>query len=62
MSDEEFEAALEQLARQQAIQTDALRAACEGRWQGGADTVAGHVHALNPTLDLEPKTPLYADG
>jgi hypothetical protein len=53
MTDEEIDAKLDQLARQQAIQTEALRAVLEGRWAGGADTVAGHLQALDPERQLE---------
>ena len=59
MSDEEITAMLDQLSRQQAIQTQALRAALEGRWTGGADSVAGHVAALDPQVQIEPQVPLY---
>jgi hypothetical protein len=59
MTDDEITALLDQLSRQQAIQTQALRAALEGRWTGGGDSVAGHVLALDPSVHLEPKVPLY---
>jgi hypothetical protein len=59
MTNEELEAKLSQLENQQAIQTQALRAALEARWVGGADTVAGYVQALDPQLALDPKVPLY---
>lgn len=59
MTDEELQAMLDQLSAQQAEQTAAIRCALEGKWQGGADTVQGHVLALNPGLQLDPKTPLY---
>jgi hypothetical protein len=59
MTDDEIDAKLDQLARQQAIQTEALRAALEGRWTGGADTVEGHLQALDPSRELEPRVPLY---
>ena len=38
MSDDEMTAMLDQLSRQQALQTQALRAALEGRWADGADS------------------------
>jgi hypothetical protein len=60
MTVEEIEKAIKQLERQQAEQTEALRCALEGHWAGGADTVAGHVNALNPTIELHPKEPTYA--
>jgi hypothetical protein len=59
MTEEEIQAAIDQLKRQQAEQTAALRCALEGRWAEGADSVAGHVLALDPALSLTPKTPLY---
>ncbi|MBV9582718.1 MAG: hypothetical protein JO057_29380 [Chloroflexi bacterium] len=59
MSDDEITAMLDLLARQQAIQTQALRAALEGRWTGGPDTVAGHLMALDPGTTIEPRVPLY---
>ncbi len=59
MSDDDITALLDQLSRQQAIQTQALRAALEGRWTDGADSVAGFVLALDPEAQIEPKAPLY---
>lgn len=59
MTDEELQAILDTLSAQQAEQTEALRCALEGKWSGAADTVEGHVLALNPSLQLDPKTPLY---
>jgi hypothetical protein len=59
MTDDELQAVLDQLSAQQAEQTAAIRCALEGKWQDGADTVQGHVLALNPELELDPKTPLY---
>jgi len=61
MSDEQIDTKLDRLARQQAMQTAALRAALEGRWTDGADSVAGHLQALDPTLELQPRVPLYQD-
>jgi hypothetical protein len=49
MADDEITAALDQLSQQQALQTRALRAALEGRWTDGADSVAGYILALDPT-------------
>jgi hypothetical protein len=60
MTDDEITALLDQLSRQQALQTRALRAALEGRWTDGADSVAGYVLALDPEARLEPQAPLYA--
>jgi hypothetical protein len=59
MTDDEITAALDQLSRQQALQTRALRAALEGRWSDGADSVAGYILALDPEAQLEPQVPLY---
>jgi hypothetical protein len=59
MTDDEVLARLDQLAEQQAIQTNALIAALEARWAGGANTVDGYVKALNPEITTEPKIPLY---
>ena len=59
MSDDEIEAKLNQLSAQQSIQTNAILAALEARWSGGADTVDGHLHALNPDIETNPQTPLY---
>ena len=47
-----------QLQAQQAAQTNALRAALEGRWTG-ADSLDAWVQSLDPTLETTPKTPLY---
>jgi hypothetical protein len=59
MTEDEIQAAIDQLKKQQAEQTAALRCALEGRWDGGADTVAGHIKALDPDLQLTPKPPQY---
>jgi hypothetical protein len=59
MSDDEITARLDQLSRQQALQTQALRAALEGRWTGDADSVAGCLVALDPQVQIEPKVPFY---
>lgn len=52
---------LGQLQEQQSAITSALAAMCNGEWAGGADTVEGHLLALNPTWEgqLEPRVPLY---
>lgn len=58
MSDEEENARLTTLERQQAYMTNALTAALQGQWVGGADTVEGWLYAINPalqgTLELDP--------
>jgi hypothetical protein len=59
MTDDEITAALNQLAQQQALQTRALRAALEGRWTDGADSVTGYILALDPGAQLRPQVPLY---
>jgi hypothetical protein len=59
MTDEEIQAKLDQLSTQQSHQTNAIRAALEARWSGGADTVDGWVKALDPTIQTNPQTPLY---
>lgn len=55
----EFEERLAQLEKQQAYQTNAIKAALEARWKGGADTVDGWVKALDPNIETDPKAPLY---
>jgi hypothetical protein len=60
MTEDEIQTTIAQLQRQQAEQTAALRCALEGRWADEADSVAGHVKALDPSIQLDPKTPLYA--
>ena len=60
MNEDEIQATIAQLQRQQAEQTAALRCALEGRWSDGADSLAGHIRALDPTINLNPKVPLYA--
>jgi len=59
MTNDEIDAKLDQLERQQAMQTEAIRAALEGRWTGGAETVAGYLQALDPSRELVPRVPLY---
>jgi len=59
MDDQELQVWLDQLARQQALQTQALQALLEARWEGGADTVVGHLKALDPSLEPQPRVPLY---
>jgi hypothetical protein len=60
MTDDEIQAKIDQSSAQQAEQTAALRCALEGRWTEGADSVAGHVQALDPSINLDGKAPLYA--
>lgn len=59
MTEEEIQAKLDQLSEQQSLQTNAIRAALEARWSGGADTVDGFVKALDPSIQTNPQTPLY---
>lgn len=49
---------LAQLSEQQAFFTSALKAILEGHWCSGADSGAGYLLALNPTLELDCMTPL----
>ena len=62
MTPEELDHKLSLLETQQSYQTNALRAALEARWAGEADSVAGWVSALDPNVQLNPLTPLYAEG
>jgi hypothetical protein len=57
-SSDPIEAQIAQLQQQQAAQTNALRAALEGRWTG-PDSLDGWVLALDPTIETSPQTPLY---
>ena len=59
MTDDEIQAAIDQLKTQQAEQTAAIRCALEGRWAGEADSVAGHVKALDPELEVKSRSPRY---
>jgi len=59
MTPEEMAAKINQLEQQQAYQTNAIRAALEARWAGGADTVDGWVKALDPNIQTNPRKPLY---
>jgi hypothetical protein len=57
----EVRAEIELLQRQQAMQTNALRAALEARWSG-EDSVDAWVRALDPGLTTTtPRTPIYED-
>jgi len=62
MTDEEIQAAIQQLQAQQALQSSALKAALEARWSGQADSVDGFVKALTPGIQTQPETPLYASS
>jgi hypothetical protein len=59
MNEEQIQATINQLQRQQAEQTAALRCALEGRWSAEADSLEGHIKALDPNIELTPKVPLY---
>ena len=61
MTTDEIAATIRQLQEQQALQTQGLIAILEGRYAGGANTLDGYVHALNPDFKTEPKVPIYAD-
>jgi hypothetical protein len=58
---EEEQAQIKQLQDQQSLLTAALRAALEGRWTGGADTVEGYLYAIDPTMEgqVTPNPPAY---
>jgi hypothetical protein len=60
MTEEEMHAQILVLQKQQAYQTNAIRAALEGRWSG-PDSVDAWVKALNPEIKTAPQTPLYTD-
>ena len=62
MTDEEIQAAIQQLQAQQALQSSALKAALEARWSGQADSVDGFVKALTPGIQTQPETPLYGSS
>lgn len=51
---DELAAQVATLQAQQSQQTAAIAAFLEGRLSGGADTVVGHLLALNPGLQLTP--------
>jgi N-acetyl-anhydromuramyl-L-alanine amidase AmpD len=64
MADATVQQRLDQLSTQQGCLTRALAAMGDGRWtcaESGADSVEGHLLALNPTWtgQLEPWAPLY---
>lgn len=54
------QAALTQLQTQQMYLTRAMKAACEGRWQG-EDSVEAWLYAIDPTLQgqITPNPPAY---
>ena len=62
MNEDEIQMKLDQLAQQQAYQTNAIRAALEARWSGGADTVDGWVKALDPRHRDEPADAAVLDA
>lgn len=59
MSDED-QAAITQLQTQQMYLTRAMKAACEGRWQG-EDSVEAWLYAISPDLQgqVTPNPPAY---
>jgi hypothetical protein len=59
MNEDEIQLKLDQLSQQQSFQTNAIKAALEARWSGGADTVDGWLKALDPSIETNPQTPLY---
>jgi len=59
VNDDEIQLKLDQLSQQQSFQTNAIKAALEARWSGGADTVDGWLKALDPSIETNPQTPLY---
>jgi hypothetical protein len=59
MNEDEINLKLDQLSQQQSFQTNAIKAALEARWSGGADTVDGWLKALDPSIETNPQTPLY---
>jgi len=61
MTEEEIQAAIQQLQSQQALQSAALKAALEARWSG-EDSVDAYVQALTPGIQTQPETPLYASS
>jgi len=60
---QEEDAAITQLQTQTMYLTQALKAACEGRWQG-ADSVEAWLLALNPALagQIIANPPVYPDA
>jgi hypothetical protein len=61
VTEDEVEAQITLLQQQQALQTNAIRAALEARWSGEADSVDGFLKALDPNIETNPQTPLYPD-
>lgn len=59
MSPEE-QAQITQLQQQQMFLTRAMKAACEGRWQG-EDSVEAWLYAIDPALQgqVQPNPPAY---
>lgn len=59
MNDDD-QAAITQLQQQQMFLTRAMKAACEGRWQG-EDSVEAWLYAIDPNLQgqVQPNPPSY---
>lgn len=57
---EDDQAAITQLQQQQMFLTRAMKAACEGRWQG-EDSVEAWLYAIDPNLQgqVQPNPPSY---
>ena len=57
-TEEEYQAQIAQLQQQQAMFTQMMACALQGKWTAGADTVEGLLYALDPnmtgTLSLDP--------
>ncbi len=64
MDDDQAMALLTTLQRQQALQTQAIAAALEGRWTGAPPSVEAFLYALNPTLQgkITPNPPVLSGG
>ena len=63
MDDEQAMALLTTLQKQQALQTQALVAALEGKWTGAPPSVEAFLYALNPGFQgqLKPKPPVLSE-
>ena len=62
MDDQQAMALLTTLQRQQALQTQAIAAALEGKWTGAPPSVEAFLIALNPGFQgkLTPKPPILS--
>lgn len=62
MDDEEVMALLTTLQQQQALQTQAIMAALEGKWIGAPPSVEAFLYALDPGLQgaITPKPPVVS--